>query len=120
MDTMRLRTLSNPRQTQVLLEGCLAIGGPAFPAGTRRLQRMEELPPPLRRQAEARLGSDGVWLAWSDQRRVWFFTGEPSLALSRERKQPVLNVREFDERGELLEVASWVLTHSEGWKRLSA
>ncbi|MBM5810662.1 MAG: hypothetical protein FJ191_01660 [Gammaproteobacteria bacterium] len=81
---------------------------------------MEELPTPLRRHAEARLDSDSVWLAWSDQRRVWFFTGETSLALSRERKQPVLTVREFDERGELLEAANWVLTQHEGWKRLAA
>ncbi|TAK52873.1 MAG: hypothetical protein EPO25_12560 [Gammaproteobacteria bacterium] len=118
MDTMRLKTLNNPRQTQVLLEGCLAVGRPALPTGSCRIQSPEELPPELQRHAESRLGSDGVWLAWSDRRRIWFFTGEPSLALSRERKQPVLNVREYDERGELLEAANWVLTNLGGWQRL--
>lgn len=119
MDTTRLRTLDNPRQTLVHLEGCLAAGGPPLPAGARRVRGTSELPSALRRHAEAKLGSAGVWVAWADERRTWFFTAEQSLALSRERKQPVMSVREYDERGELLEAAFWVLTSLDGWKRLA-
>lgn len=48
------------------------------------------------------------WCCWADDsRRAWLFTGEMSLALSRERGSPVLDVKVYRENGTLTDDDCW-------------
>jgi hypothetical protein len=77
----------------------------------------QELTPALRRLADARSSSDHVWIAFSYSHRIWFFTATLSLELSRERGRPVLEIRSYDEQGDLVESNCWMHTRDEEWVR---
>ncbi len=79
------------------------IGSAALPAALRRLGRQ------IDRQ-------DSVWRSWSDGRRVWFFEGVYCLEPSRERGKPVIQLREYDEVGDLRGSRLFVLTADHGWQ----
>jgi hypothetical protein len=87
LETARLRSIQHPRRSKGLLASF-----------TRR-------------------GAEHVWIAFTDYHRIWFFTATPSLDLSRERGRPVLEIRSYDEQGDLLESACWVYTRDEEWVR---
>jgi hypothetical protein len=59
------------------------------------------------------------WSSWTDNHRVWLFTAEMSLPLSRERGLPVLQVDWYGEHGNTTKSGSWVCNRGEQWQRCS-
>jgi hypothetical protein len=118
MDTVRLRTIQQPTMVERLLESlvmsCIQPAG-----GVRRVLDRSELPGKLHRIAIRSKKSEHVWGAWTDDRRVWFYTAEMSMDSSRERGCPVLDVRSFDEEGQIRESGSWVRVRDGAWQRCS-
>ena len=116
METARLRSIQHPRRSKGLLASFVSRDG-VVPVQAHRVILPQELTPALRRLADTRSSPDHVWIAFSYSHRIWFFTATPSLELSRERGRPVLEIRSYDEQGDLLERACWVHTREEEWVR---
>jgi hypothetical protein len=116
LETARLRSIQHPRRSIGLLASFVSRDG-VIPVRAHRVILPKELTPSLRRLADTRRGGDSVWIAFADYHRIWFFTATPSLELSRERGRPVLEIRSYDEQGDLLESACWVYTRDEEWVR---
>ena len=116
METARLRSIQHPRRSKGLLTSFVSRDG-VVPARAQRVTLPQELTPALRRLTDTRSSPEHVWIAFSYDHRIWFFTATPSLELSRERGRPVLEIRSYDEYGDLLESACWVHTRDEEWVR---
>ena len=116
METARLRSIQHPRRSKELLAS-FALRDGVIPVQARRVTSPRQLTPSLRRLADMCRSAEHVWIAFSGDHRIWFFTATPSLELSRERGRPVLEIRSYDEYGELLESACWVRTRDEEWVR---
>ncbi|WP_153067154.1 hypothetical protein [Steroidobacter cummioxidans] len=82
-----------------------------------RISDSTNLPEPLRALILNHQEPETAWLALADAPRIWFLTASPSVAQSRERQKPVLNVRLYNERGLFLEASHWVFTQAAGWQR---
>jgi hypothetical protein len=116
METLRLQRIQRPSRVEQLLE--------LFIARTNRVpQRAYQIRDPsglsgilqdLVRQARAK---HRVWSAWTDDRTSWFFAAEMSLALSRERGTPVLEIHAYTEHGELHEAGFWAHDKLGNWQR---
>jgi hypothetical protein len=116
LETARLKSIQHPRRSKGLLTSFVSRDG-VIPVGAHRVTLPQELTPALRRLADTGSGPEHVWIAFSHDHRIWFFTATPSLELSRERGRPVLEIRSYDEQGDLLESACWVHTRDEEWVR---
>jgi hypothetical protein len=120
VETEKLRTIQQPSQVEALLES-FVWSVDILPDGARKLLDRSELPGPLQRLAVNLKKKDKIWGAWTDDRQhVWFFAAEMSLALSRERGRPVLQVDAFGEDGKLSESACWVAVRDGEWRRCAA
>lgn len=118
METMRLRTIQQPSQLDALLESFVRSRG-QVPADAHRVLDRSELPGALQRVAIRARKSGHAWAAWGDGPRLWFFTAEMSLDLSRERGQPVLQVTAHAEDGQIVESGPWVRVRDGQWQRAS-
>ena len=119
METMRLRSIQQPGRVDGLLE--------SFITGTNRVPQdayqvrapseLSELSHDLRTIAQEAHRKHRAWSAWTGDRGTWLFTAEMSLALSRERGAPVLQVFAYSEYGELLETGFWMHGKHGNWQR---
>jgi hypothetical protein len=116
LETARLRSIQHPRRSKELLAS-FALRDGVVPVQARRVTSPRQLTPSLRRLTDTCCSSEHVWIAFTGDHRIWFFAATPSLELSRERGLPVLEIRSYDEFGDLLESACWVHTRDEGWVR---
>jgi hypothetical protein len=116
METMRLRAIQHPSRVGELLDS-FASSGAALPDRSRRIFERSELPVVLQRVVVQAARTEREWGAWTDEYRTWLFTAEMSLALSRERGTPVLDVSAYGEDGALLESGSWVADRQGQWRR---
>jgi len=116
METVRLRNLQQPSQTEALLEA-LVSRGDLVPQGAYRIRDPKALSSQLQLIA-ARAATEGrIWAAWANPHYIWLFTGEMSLHLSRERGTPVLLVDRYDESGELQDTGPWAADAQGKWQR---
>jgi len=116
METLRLRSIQQPAHVRRLLEQ-LVMRGSFLPKGCEEVRDPTALPPQLRRVLAAEIEHGHVWACWANNVQIWLFTGEMSLALSRERKAPVLRVNLYDEMGELKESGAWLAGRDGKWNR---
>jgi hypothetical protein len=116
METIRLRSIQKPNQAEELIESCVR-GRKIVPQDATRMTTLSELSIPLRRLARtSSSGHSPVWLAWTDGASVWFVTGVSSLALSRERGRPVLQLLVYNQNGALKEALTCVQTAARSWE----
>jgi hypothetical protein len=116
LETARLRSIQHPRRSKELLASFASRDG-VIPVQACRVASPRRLTPSLRRLADTCRSAEHVWIAFTEGHRIWFFAATPSLELSRERGRPVLEIRSYDEFGDLLESACWVRTRDEEWVR---
>ena len=114
METHRLRAIQHPSRTLALLES-YAASHELLTHAACRITGASELTPPLRRLAR-KLEFD-TWCAWTAGSQIWFFCATASLELSRERRKPVLHIRLYGKRGQLVEASTCVFTSDRGWQR---
>jgi hypothetical protein len=114
METVTLRVIQQPSGVEKLLESFVMND---LPEGTRQLRDRGELSALLQRIVTQANKKDRAWSAWSDDHRIWLFTAEMSLPLSRERGLPVLQVNCHGEDGELIKSGSWVRNPEGKWQR---
>jgi hypothetical protein len=116
METMKLRAMQQPGHAGELLDSFIKLGG-SLPSGARRLKQERELTPTLEKLAQRSLEEGAVWSAWTDDRAMWLWSSEVSLARSRERGLPVMEVRRYDESGTMEERGTWVRLRADIWQR---
>jgi hypothetical protein len=87
------------------------------PENAYRVRDPKSLPMLLRERVERERRKDAVCSAWSDDHRIWLFTAELSMALSRERGSPVLHVTAYTEDGQLKEAGFWTPDKLGQWGR---
>lgn len=116
METLRLQKLQAPSQTERLLER-LVTQARLVPADAYQLRDPGGLPLVLQGSIGLATERGEVWVCWTDGTRIWFFTAEMSLPLSRERGTPVLTVTVYTERAELQDVGDWTLDGDGKWQR---
>ena len=81
------------------------------------LTHERQLTPSLEKVAQRSLDDGHVWRAWTDDRAMWLWACEVSLARSRERGLPVMEVRRYDESGSIEESGTWVRVRNDSWQR---
>jgi hypothetical protein len=116
METMRLRAIQQPSRVEELLES-YAASRRLVPADAYAIRSIDDLTPELRALVR-RQDEEHAWRAWSDDRHVWFLSGELSLPLSRERRLPVLHIHRHDEEGRLEESGVWLNVRDTIWEQL--
>jgi hypothetical protein len=117
MQTNRLRKLQQPSRIETLLEALISRSD-LLPAGAYQVRDVASLPQGLRRIANLATEKGRVWSCWAHSFRTWLFTGEMSLAMSRERAAPVLQVDLFDEDG-IKDSGQWTPDRAGKWCRCS-
>ena len=89
----------------------------AVPTPARRLKRIDELPPYLRRHVGIGPGKHYVWFAWISGEQTSLLTGALALERSEERGRPVLEIRSYTATGAVEKTSTWVRTSLEHWTR---
>jgi hypothetical protein len=118
-ETLRLRTIQKPNLCEQSVDACVR-SRKMVPHDAVRLTSLSELTIPLRRLARTNaLAESAVWLAWSDDGPIWFVTGTISLALSRERGRPVLQMRVYNRDGALEEALTCMHTTANVWEQIN-
>lgn len=95
MQTLRLRTLVDPRQAKILLDSYVATAG-ALPAAAHMQSDLAKLPLAFQDRAEQADAAGSVWSAWTHGPDAWLFVGQLNLHRARERGQPVLEIDAYD------------------------
>jgi len=116
METMKLRVIQQPGHAGELLDNFIRLAG-GLPRDAHQLTQQRELTPTLEKLAQRSLDEGSVWRAWSDDRAMWLWACEVSLARSRERGLPVMDVRRYDEFGSIEESGTWVRLRQDIWQR---
>jgi hypothetical protein len=116
METMKLRAIQQPGHAGELLDSFIKVEG-HLPADSHPLLQQSQLTPLLEKVALRSLDDGHVWRAWTDDRAMWLWACEVSLARSRERGLPVMEVRRYDESGSIEESGTWVRVRNESWQR---
>lgn len=93
------------RRTAELLES-FAVHYLCIGAAARRLERLDELPPELRRNVGNGRDQQYSWFAWEHDGRVSLITGESVVGASQ-ADQPTLRLCRFTPQGELISCGLW-------------
>lgn len=117
METQRLAAILHPDKTLELLRSFAASKG-YIPADAVLINRLEDLPPELRRHVGAGPEQQYVWIAWRTPLWMRLITAALAFELSRECGEPVLEVRRYDEEGRREESGVWLRTRSGTWEAL--
>jgi Fe-S cluster biosynthesis and repair protein YggX len=115
MQTMRLHAYQQPSRVQSLLES-LVQARQLLPRLARKIIDRSELPSTLQKLIFQALKSGRVWSAWTDEDHIWLFVAELSLAPSRERGCPALQVSFFREDGKIKEWRQWACLNDGTWQ----
>lgn len=78
------------------------------------------MPAHLQRVVAQESDEGRTWACWADPFNTWLLSCEMSLASSRERGIPVLQVNLYDEAGKLKESGSWMAEPGGTWHRCFA
>ena len=116
MQTMRLFAYQRPSRIAALLESLLQARG-LLPGKARRVTDRSELPSALQKIVLKSQNTERVWNAWTDEDRIWFFTAEMSLELSRERGCPALQVGSYELDGKLRAWQLWAYLKDGTWQQ---
>ena len=116
METMKLRAIQLPGNAGELLDSFIRVEG-HLPGESHPLTQGRQLTPSLEKVANRSLEDGYVWRAWTDDRAMWLWACEVSLARSRERGLPVMEVRRYDESGSIEESGTWVRVRNDSWQR---
>lgn len=118
MQTLKLFAYQQPSRVEMLLESLVLAKG-ELPGRARRVQDRSDLPSALQKQVLQAQKNERVWSAWMDEERIWLFTAEMSMALSRERGCPALHVGVYNEQGKMQEWRLWVHLKDGSWQQCS-
>jgi hypothetical protein len=116
MQTLRLRQVQLPSRVQTLLDA-FASSADILPEGCYQIRDRSTLPAVLQCVVIQAAHKDRVWSCWTDDHRMWLFTGEMSMPLSRERGSPVLQVNLYGEDAKLADSGPWVADREGKWQR---
>lgn len=116
MQTTRLFAYQRPSRVAALLESLVQARG-RLPDHARKVTDRSELPSALQKIVIKSQDTELVWSAWTDEDRVWFFTAEMSLALSRERGCPALHVASYNEDDKMRVWQLWVCLKDGIWQQ---
>jgi hypothetical protein len=118
METLRLCSIQNPshvgRMLDTLVDQCALVSG-----GCQQVLDLAMLNSHLEALAIRAVDEGRVWACWSDAHETHLFTCEMSLALSRERRTPVLLVNRYNDKAELKDVGSWLADPQGKWLKLT-
>jgi|SRR6185437_10261983 len=113
---MRLRSMQQPASVDRLLELFITSTN-RVPANAYQTRTPSALSHDLRTLVQQARRKHRAWSAWTDDHGTWLFTAEMSLALSRERGAPVLEIHAYSEYAQLLEAAFWAQDRQGNWQR---
>ena len=116
MQTMRLFAYQSPSRIAALLESLLQTCG-HVPGNARKVTDRSELPSALQKVVINSQNTERVWSAWTDEARIWLFTAEMSLELSRERGCPALQVGSYEVDGKLIRWQVWTYLKNSTWQQ---
>jgi hypothetical protein len=116
METLRLRRIQVPSRVESLLEAYISRTQ-GLPDGSYQIRDRNELPARVQPIVTRALAQGHVWSGWALGARVWLFTCEMSLPLSRERGSPVLIVHLHNEDGEVVDSGTWRYDPLGSWSR---
>lgn len=116
METMRLLGIQQPRSVDRLLESFI-IGTNRVPQAAYLVRSPSELSQDLMALVQQAQRKHRAWAAWTDDHATWLFAAEMSLALSRERGAPVLEIHAYSKHAELLETGFWAHGKQGNWQR---
>lgn len=114
-ETLRLRSLQEPSHIERLLENLVSHAELVSP-GAYPVRDLKSVPRELRGVATQAVQQGPAWSCWEHDLRNWMFTAEMSLALSRERGRPVLQVDVHDENG-FRDSGRWIADRDGRWSR---
>ena len=115
METIRLEKIRQPSRVEKLLEALVTRAG-LVPEGAYQLRDPGRLPSPLQRVLTEGTSKERVWTCWTDSFRIWLFTAEMSLPLSRGIGVPVLVVSAYSKLGDLEDSAHWMVDREGNWR----
>jgi len=116
METLRLRRIQEPSRVERLLEACVSRLS-LVPPDACQIRDPNGLPASLRAVLVRARKQGQVWACWANPSRLWFFTCDMSLDLSRERGSPVLRVSRYSEDGALDDSGTWLVDPRGQWTR---
>lgn len=116
MQTMKLFAYQRPSRIAALLESLLQARA-CLPGTARKVTDRSELPSALQKIVIKSQHTEQIWSAWIDEARIWFFTAEMSLELSRERGCPALQVRSYEVDGKLKGWQLWACLNDGSWQQ---
>jgi hypothetical protein len=116
VETVRLQKIQQPSRVQRLLQAFISRSD-IVPSDSYEISDAKDLPEPLRKVRTRASRQGRVWSCWASRSHVWLFTCDMSLARSRERGVPVLEVSVHDENGELTDSGSWMIDSHGNWMR---
>ena len=116
METLRLRRIQEPSRVESLLEAYISRTG-VLPEDAYRVRDQNGLPGQVQSVVSRAIAQGHVWSGWVRGARIWLFTGEMSLPLSRERGAPVLLVRLYNEDGQVADSGIWRYDFAGTWSR---
>lgn len=120
MHTVSLRALQHPSHVDELLTELVQSVDELIPEGAYQILDQASVPSALHRLIRYALHTGRSWACWvDDSGHAWLFLAEMSLALSRERGVPVLQVDQYAEDGQVREQGRWIST-CDGWQRCNA
>lgn len=116
METLKLRRIQQPSRVERLLENYVWHSA-LLPEDAYQIRDTDAVPASLRPIISRAMEQGQVWSCWANASRVWLFTSDMSLAHSRERGSPVLQVARYSEHGELQESGAWIADSHGKWTR---
>lgn len=116
METLRMRRMQEPSRVQRLLEAYVSRAH-ILPEDAYPIRDPRELPATLKIVIARARVQGHAWACSVRASRIWLFTCEMSLALSREQGAPVLLIRSYDELGQLKNSGAWKFDAAGSWSR---
>jgi hypothetical protein len=116
VETLRLRKIQQPSKVERLLEACISRSD-VLPKGSYQIRNPSSVPPGLRLILNQATEQGKVWSCWTNGFDTWLVTCEMSLALSRERGTPVLQVSLHNKDGALRDSGTWTTDSQGTWHR---
>jgi hypothetical protein len=116
VETLRLKLIQQPSQVDRLLYAFVLSSG-ALPEEACQVRDRADLTDVLRDKILKAERNGWSWGCWTTGNETWLFTGEMSLALSRERGLPVLRVNRYDKTGLLVEAGRYASDPRGRWQR---
>lgn len=116
--TQRLRQIQHP-STGARLAESLFSHAVDVPRGAYRIQSASELTSPLQRIVRALSNEAGAWMAYATPQATRLCTAQVEFDLARERGQPVLRIREYNEQGRVIQSNLWVRLPAGEWSLCS-